>query len=146
MGERAVVYSGNGTHANYATVGSHDHTVPGIPAIAGILNDYTNRGTLWDPVMEAYFYTVSFPNGTAVGDSSNPTFQTLTNAPVNWLYYLGKFGDNQLPDSDPRQVNTIYPKYVSGPTGPRDKQLNRDKICGTFLDICDVKAYLPPGA
>lgn len=146
MGERAVVYSGNGTHANYATVGSHDHTIPGLPAVVGILNDYTNRGTLWDPIQGAYFYTVTFPEGTAIDDSSNPTFEPLNDAPTNWLYFLGKYGDNQLPKSDPRQVDTIYPKYVGGPTGPRDKQLLRSTICGKYLELCDVKSYLPPGA
>ena len=50
------------------------------------------------------------------------------------------WGDKQYPDSDPRQqdlfdLHEVY-KYVSGPTGPEDKNLNRTNICLDNSDPC----------
>jgi hypothetical protein len=35
-------------------------------------------------------------------------------------------------------------KYVSGPTGPEDKQLNRTKVCPDNGDLCIVRTALGP--
>ena len=40
-GGRAITYIANGTHANYATPGAHQHDLPG-------LDDQTDAGQLWD--------------------------------------------------------------------------------------------------
>lgn len=49
---------------------------------------------------------------------------------VDWLYWLGLWGDKQYPDSDPRQYCILDEcQYVDGPTGPLDKNLGRTTVC-----------------
>jgi hypothetical protein len=134
------VYIANGTHANYATSGKHDHTIPNIDLPDGPVEDYTNKGAFWDPAKSAYWY------------SYNANSQQFTaydaSTPVNWLYFLGRWGDKQYPNSDPRQ-QTIFnipgsQKYANGPTGPEDKQLNRTHVCPDNGNLCIVRSILTP--
>lgn len=126
------MYSANGSHANYAITGDHEHTIPNLNLpIKGILTDYTDAGVLWDPLLSSYFYSFSNATGTPVFtpyDSSYPT---------GYLNFLGKWGDEEYPDSDPRQVDVFgQPRYASGPTGPITKQLNRTNICPDNGILC----------
>ncbi len=140
QGVRPVTYSGNGSHANYATTGTHDHTIPNLnlPGV-GVLTDYTDQGTLWDPLLNAYFYSYSPSANTYTAyDSSYPTA---------WLQFIGEWGDEQYPDSDKRQHKILgidaTAEYAGGPTGPEDKQLNRTQVCPTARGyICDVRTSL----
>jgi len=51
------------------------------------------------------------------------------NAPTSFLYFKGRWGDAEYPENDPRQDSLVgNKKYVGGPTGPLDKQLNRKQI------------------
>ena len=138
--DRIVSYSGRGTHANYATSGEHDHTIPGVNLPFHLfLVDYTSQGTLWDPAANAYVYNLDLDTGafTPYDDSW----------PNQWLNFTGSWGDDQLPTSDPRQKEflgiALTAEWVGGPTGPADKDLGRANICPDG-DSCDIKTSLSP--
>ena len=135
MVNRPVTYSARGSHANYATKGTHDHTIPDLNLPIGPLEDYCSQGMLWDPTLSAYFYNF------------NATTNAFTNAdgnsPVGAMYFKGKWGDEQYPMSDKRQKDFFgFKKYVGGPTGPWDKQLNRTKVCPENGILCIVRDEL----
>jgi hypothetical protein len=137
-GTRPIIYSAIGSHANFAVPGVHTRNIAALQ-----LNDSTSPGPLWDPILSAYYYEytpTSSTNGTFVPSDSS--------TPVSWLYYLGKWGDKQYPDSDPRQVNflnlNITWRYESGPTGPLDKNLNRTDTCPEMSGTnCTTLSLLP---
>lgn len=132
---RPISYSAIGSHANYGTAGTHDHAIPNLNLPAGFLQDYTSKGTKWDPTLAAYFYT--YKNG---------TFGSIDGSPVGAMYYRGQWGDQQYPDSDPRQPAPFFGfrKFVGGPRGPRDKQLQREKICPDNGILCILRDRLGP--
>jgi len=122
-GVRPIVYSANGSHANYATSGTHDHTIPGLDLPVGVaLVDYTDDGYMWDPTLSAYYASVSFASGT-----TTPVFAAYdSTTPVNWLNFVGKWGDEQYNSSYPGQYDVFGQyRYSGGPTGPEAKDLNR---------------------
>ncbi|KAJ5918271.1 hypothetical protein N7454_010646 [Penicillium verhagenii] len=118
-GLRPYSYSANGTHANYAIVGQHDHTIPGFNLPVGLLLDYTDKGILWDPTLNAYAYTYDPTTGTFASDSA-------TRYPVSWLNFNGRWGDAQ-PVGEPSIFGEA--KYVAGPDGPKFKTLDRKTVC-----------------
>ncbi len=136
-GSRPIVYSAIGSHANFAVPGTHSRNIATV-----IVNDFTSAGPLWDPALSAYYYAytpTSAKNGTFTpSDASTPSA---------WLEYLGRWGDKQYPDSDPRQVNfynlSVEWKYGSGPTGPLDKDLNRTGTCPGNASLCTTLSALP---
>jgi hypothetical protein len=125
QGVRPIIYSALGGHPNYAVPGIHSREVAII-----LVNDTTSAGPLWDPTLSAYFYSYTpfsdeNENGTFVGSEGT--------TPVGWLNFEGRWGDEQYPDSDPRQVNYLNAstawEWETGPTGPLDKDLNRTDVC-----------------
>lgn len=106
------VYIATGSHANYATVGQHDYTLP-----FGLLHDTTDEGPLWDPTKNyrGYWFdgtTFSGAGGRDIGGAKQDA------EGVDWLYWRGRWGDRQYPDSDDRQYGIFGQyHYVSGPTG-----------------------------
>ncbi|KAF9871798.1 vacuolar protein sorting-associated protein 62 [Colletotrichum karsti] len=120
---RPIVYSARGSHANYAAAGNQIHNV--------VLVDYCDEGQKWDPVLSAYFYRfdaqsfrftrIDPPDGLASSPSPSANLTSL-------IYYAGRWGDAQWPDSDPRQ-DTVpkfgLKRFNAGPTGPRHKHLVR---------------------
>ncbi|KAF2132333.1 hypothetical protein P153DRAFT_394487 [Dothidotthia symphoricarpi CBS 119687] len=137
IGLRPVVYVASGSHANYAIPGIHSHVIPNLNLPGGVLQDYTDRGVMWDPLLAAWFYKY---------DAGTSAFEAFGGeAPVAWLGFRGHWGDMEYPTSDKRQVKLFgQAKFGSGPTGPVDKQLNRSKICPENGILCIVRSILAP--
>ncbi|KAF6228476.1 hypothetical protein HO133_008206 [Letharia lupina] len=135
IGNRPVVYSAVGTHAMYATPGTHPYILP-----LGILHDETDRGPLWDPALNSLTYTYNH-----VTDTLHPSNRT-PDAPTQWFYFSGKWGDKFYPLNDNRQYGFAGEyHYVNGPLGPRFKHLGRRKVCqGRYSDPCVIKDQLDP--
>ncbi len=136
-GIRPITYSAEGSHANYAVAGVHDHTIPDLNLPAGFLQDYTSQGKLWDPTLSTYYYNYY---------ANNQSFESIAGSPIGAMAFKGRWGDEQYPDDDERQPPPFFGfrKFTSGPTGPWDKQLNRDKICPENGILCIVRDRLGP--
>lgn len=52
-----VAYSANGSHANYATEGTHAYGIPYVNLDEGLVEDHTDKGPLYDPTLSAYWYS-----------------------------------------------------------------------------------------
>jgi hypothetical protein len=124
-----LLYCANGSHALYATPGPHDHTIPNLNLPTPfLLVDETEAGPLYDSILASYYYTytgptISAPTGTFT--ACDPT------TPIGYLNFMGKWGDMEYTEDDPRQKGKGllgFKKYVSGPTGPIDKQLVRKDV------------------
>lgn len=150
-GGRPIAYSALGSHGN--------HPVPGVftRVIAGEdVDDYMSAGALWDPTLDAFYYTfdpsatpADQPAGSDAGILAGGGAFTAANssdAPTSWLYFLGRWGDQQYPSTDPRQAslfNLTY-EWVTGPTGPWDKQLVRNDVCPSAAgSSCVTSSVLP---
>ncbi|ERF70443.1 hypothetical protein EPUS_04721 [Endocarpon pusillum Z07020] len=133
VGKRPVVYSATGTHAMYATPGTHAYILPW-----GLLHDQTDKGPLWDPALNSHMYTYNLLNDSLRASNLTPT------APTEWFHFAGHWGDKQYPLDDPRQyLFAGNYHYVSGPLGPKFKNLGRRKICqGRESEPCVVKNWL----
>ena len=122
-GVRPISYSAKGTHANYAAAGTHSHAIPNFNLPIGVLMDLCDRGHLWDPTLSAYIYKY---------DAATNHFTPYNGSdPTGCLYFLGHWGDENYPLSDPKQHGKNigdHLKYEGGPTGPIDKQLNRKDV------------------
>ncbi|KAF2109218.1 hypothetical protein BDV96DRAFT_503230 [Lophiotrema nucula] len=139
-GIRPLAFSANGSHANYAIPGTHDHTIPNFNLPGGVLEDHTSKSVLWDPLLSAYYYSFN-PSA----NSFTPIAPSSPDTPVNWLAFGGKWGDQEYPESDKRQVKLFgQAKYASGPTGPADKQLNRANVCPDNGQTCILRTILVP--
>lgn len=136
-GKRPISYSARGSHANYAIPGTHDHTIPDLNLPAGLLQDYTSRGTLWDPILSSYFYTYDIESKAFTAASEG--------SPVGAMEFKGKWGDAQYKGDDKRQSEFFgFWKFVGGPTGPGDKQLGRTKVCPDNGILCIIRDRLGP--
>jgi hypothetical protein len=136
-GDRPIAYSAQGSHANYAISGTHDHTIPNFNLPGGVLEDHTNKGVMWDPLLSAWYYKF---------DAASNSFTAYDGqAPTGWLGFMGRWGDQEYPESDKRQVKLFgQAKFTGGPTGPADKQLNREKVCPDNGNTCIVRNILVP--
>ncbi|KAF2834830.1 hypothetical protein M501DRAFT_1061398 [Patellaria atrata CBS 101060] len=132
IGKRPVVYSATGTHAMYARPGVHPYVLPW-----GLLHDVTDKGPLWDPSLNTHAYTYDVLNDTLRASNFTPK------APTNWFFFDGHWGDKVYPLSDPRQYQFAGQyHYVTGPLGPRFKDLGRVDICPSGRE-CKVRNWFP---
>ena len=135
-GVRPVVYVAKGSHANYAITGAHSHVIPNLNLPFGSLEDHTDKGKKWDSLSSSYVYQF---------DAASGAFTAYDDAPVEWLQWKGRWGDQAYPSSDKRQKELFgQKKYGDGPTGPADKQLNREKVCPDNGIECIVRTILVP--
>lgn len=117
----------------YATAGVHEYILPW-----GLLHDVTDRGPLWDPVLNTHAYTYDFDHDNLRASTFSPT------SPTEWFYFRGHWGDKFYPLSDARQYRFAGQyHYVNGPLGPRFKHLNRNKMCqGPDRAACVIKDWV----
>ena len=131
-GKRPVIYSATGTHAIYATPGLHPYVLPW-----GLLHDQTDKGPLWDPNLNHHAYVYNYTSRHLKSSAQTPY------APVNWFNFRGHWGDKIYPMSDRRQYQFWGQyHYVSGPLGPRYKNLGRKKVCQRMQAQCIIKHWL----
>lgn len=115
----------------YGTAGTHKYILP-----FGLLHDSTDQGPLWDPLLNVQMYTYDY-----LSDWLRPGNFT-PEAPVEWFYYAGHWGDKRYPMTDPRQYEFAGQyHYVNGPRGPRFKNLGREEVCQGF-GPCVVKDWM----
>ncbi|KAH8704735.1 hypothetical protein BGW36DRAFT_392522 [Talaromyces proteolyticus] len=133
QGKRPIIYSATGTHAMYATPGIHEYVLPW-----GLLHDQTDRGPLWDPVLNSHYYTYNYLTDTLRASNLSPL------APTEWFYFNGHWGDKFYPLGDPRQYRFAGQyHYSNGPLGPRFKHLGRRKVCqGKFYEACVIRNFV----
>lgn len=126
-------FSATGTHAMYGTAGVHRYILP-----YGLLSDHTDRGPLWDPVLNSHSYIYETATNTILSSTMDPY------APTEWLNFPGHWGDKAYPLSDHRQYKFAGQyHYVSGPLGPKYHRLGREKICQGGKE-CKIKHWLTP--
>ncbi len=131
MTRQPVGYSAEGTHAMYGTPGHHEYVLP-----LGLLHDTTDRGPLWDPLLNALMYTYNVGSQELRPSDVNPE------APTEWFHYRGHWGDKFYPLDDPRQYRFAGQyHYGSGPLGPKFKNLGRSTVCQTRRG-CIVKNWM----
>lgn len=139
---RPILYSAKGSHAMYATPGTHPYILP-----FGLLADVADRGPLWDPALNylAYHFNTSITHGADAYSRYMPAYSNPTphdmestlqpaldnaDAPVGWWWYSGHWGDKFYILGDWRQWRFVGQyHYVNGPYGPRWKNLGRSKVC-----------------
>lgn len=117
----------------YATPGTHPYILP-----LGLLHDQTDRGPLWDPALNAHSYTYEYKNDIVRASTASP------DAPTEWFYYNGHWGDKFYPLGDRRQYRFAGQyHYVNGPLGPRFKALGRRKMCqGPDDSPCVIRDWI----
>lgn len=91
-----------------------------------LLTDHTSNGSLWDPVLNAFWYTYDETTTEFKGAEN----MGLEDNPVGAMRFKGRWGDQQYSDGDERQYSFWgWRRFVDGPTGPWDKGLVRHMIC-----------------
>ncbi|KAF2862394.1 hypothetical protein K470DRAFT_280943 [Piedraia hortae CBS 480.64] len=135
-GVRPVVYIANGTHANYAVTGTHDHAIPDLNLPAGVVVDHTGKGARFDPTVGGYYAEFDAATGGFSGET------------VGFLGFRGRWGDRKYEEGfrgqDCPLGITQLCKWTDGPTGPWDKDLKRDTVCPDNGILCIVRWVLGP--
>ncbi|ORY65008.1 vacuolar protein sorting-associated protein [Pseudomassariella vexata] len=124
--QRPVIYSAVGSHAMYAAPGYHPYVLP-----FKMLKDVTDRGPLWDPAknLRGYWYDYM-----STGDAGGlEPVRENPDEPTDWFHYEGPWGDRLYGLDDRRQWRLFGQyHYVTGPVGPKFKNLGRERVCQTW--------------
>lgn len=117
----------------YPTPGIHEYVLPW-----GLLHDQTDRGPLWDPLLNLHSYTYDYKVDALRASTISPM------SPIKWFYFNGRWGDKFYSLGDKRQYRFggQY-HYGNGPLGPRFKHLGRRKMCqGPDRDPCVIRNWI----
>ncbi|KAI0778987.1 hypothetical protein BD413DRAFT_601607 [Trametes elegans] len=139
---RPTTYIGFGTHANYATPGSHCHDLP-----LNLLCDSTDAGALWDPALNFRgFWFDSAAQTFSVAGGAGAGAEEEDAEGAGWLGFQGAWGDEQYPFFEHGQYclklgDLEECRFSSGPTGPIAKNLGRAAVCQKE-DGCTIKTSL----
>ena len=114
---RPYTYIGYGTHANYASPGTHEHDFPG-------LDDYCDGGHLWDVTrnFRGYWFDTASQKF-SVASGANIGGQVEGGEGIGWLQFPGRWGDQEYALFHDGQYCVGIPdvatecKLVDGPTG-----------------------------
>lgn len=83
---RPISYSAKGTHANYASAGTHSHIIPRFNLPLGLLEDVIDKGCLWDLTLSTYIY--KFTPKVPGKDIRECTFKAYDPShPTAWLQF-----------------------------------------------------------
>ena len=113
---RPITYIGVGTHANYASPGTHEHDV--------VLDDVTDAGAIWDVTksFRGFWYDTS-SNSFSIASGADVGATDEAGEGVGWLNFQGHWGDKQYALFHDGQYCVGIPdvatecKLVDGPTG-----------------------------
>lgn len=84
---------------------------------------------VWDP--SKHFRSYWYDYSAADGEGLEPT-QENPEAPTGWFHFKGRWGDKMYGLDDKRQWRLFGQyHYVTGPQGPKFKNLGRRKVCQT---------------
>ena len=150
---RPVLYSAFGSHAMYAMPGKHPYILP-----FSLLADITDKGPLWDPVLNYYAYhfntTPTHDQDAKYVTKNLPLAQRKQSlqpascnpaAPTSWFWFSGHWGDKFYELWDWRQWRFAGQyHYVNGPLGPKFKNLGRSKVCQSGL-TCTILESIEEG-
>ncbi|KAH8670856.1 vacuolar sorting-associated protein [Xylariales sp. PMI_506] len=124
--KRPVIYSAVGSHAMYAMPGDHAYVLP-----FNMLKDITDRGPLWDPAKNFRGYWYDYTE-TRDGEGLEPVREN-PDEPTDWFHFEGPWGDKIYGLNDARQYSLFGQlHYVTGPQGPKFKNLGRERVCQTW--------------
>jgi hypothetical protein len=119
----------------YVTSGVQPYILP-----FNMLHDTTGRGPLWDPVSSLRAYTYDINTDKLRASQLSPS------AATSWFYFKGRWGDKAYDLGDPRQYRFFGEyQYLTGPNGPRFKNLARRTPCEKEGKGCDIKNSIHNG-
>ncbi|CAK7226858.1 Vacuolar protein sorting-associated protein 62 [Sporothrix bragantina] len=169
--QRPIIYSAVGSHAMYALPGTHPYVLPfkmlRDETDKGPLWDPAKNNLAYH-----YDYVLDREQGGAGegegedavdpdirdvddGDDQNPggpwvpptsltPASSNPDAPTSWFHFRGLWGDDLYELGDPRQWRLFGQyHYTDGPTGPKFKNLGRQKVCQT--ERCRILYSLDAG-
>lgn len=167
--ERPVIYSAVGSHAMYAVPGNHPYVLP-FQMLKDVTDKGPLWDPAKNNLAYFYDYVVGqseggshedgengengqFSNDDDENENDSTTSALLTSltpaasnpdAPTSWFHFAGPWGDEMYELGDRRQWRLFGQyHYITGPVGPKFKNLQRQKVCQT--QRCRLLFHLEDG-